>query len=309
MDPGVLCQLLAEATNGTIDQSMSPDETPRQDGTGPAPTTDALGFYFMTEAGQEGRYDAALKQIDLDLSRTLPTNKHFDNPDSEMLTNLRNVLYAYRFHNQEVGYCQVSVLLLLRESQGLNRLAAIGLLYLPPKEAFWFLAACVEKLQPPGYYTTSLIGAAADQRVLRDLVTEKLPRIATHLKTFDVDVSLFTLSWFVSLSLRGVSRFLTIFVDLFKHSIYLHIFDVFLNEGNKVLFRFALAVLKLSETEVLKCSTVGMVHKCLNRTVEHVTDYKALAKVAFEELNPFPMKSIESKRQQYLRELNEARKL
>lgn len=40
---------------------------------------------------------------------------------------------------------------------------------------------------------------------------------------FQVDLSLFTLSWF-----------LTCFVDILPHSVYLNIFDVFLYEGNKV---------------------------------------------------------------------------
>ncbi|VDK72698.1 unnamed protein product [Gongylonema pulchrum] len=51
--------------------------------------------------------DSALKQIDLDLARTLPTNRYFDEPTSEKIVILRRVLYAYRFHNKSVGYCQV----------------------------------------------------------------------------------------------------------------------------------------------------------------------------------------------------------
>ena len=81
------------------------------------------------------------------------------------------------------------------------------------------------------------------------------------LKHTQVDLSLFTLSWF-----------LTCFVDVLPHSVYLNIFDVFLYEGNKVrslsltverkslsqvLFRFALAVLKLGEPQVLQCKTIG----------------------------------------------------
>ena len=67
----------------------------------------------------EAQSDAALKQIDLDLIRTLPNNRLFDTESSAKTQSLRRVLYAFRFHNRHVGYCQ-----------GLNRLAAIGLLYL-----------------------------------------------------------------------------------------------------------------------------------------------------------------------------------
>lgn len=64
--------------------------------------------------------DAALRQvfffsliktiffkIDLDVARTLPTNKLFDKAGSEKIQSLRRVLYAFRFHNLSVNYCQV----------------------------------------------------------------------------------------------------------------------------------------------------------------------------------------------------------
>lgn len=246
------------------------------------------GYYqsMLKKAGtkkQDGSYDAAIKQIDLDLARTLPTNKLFDEPGSANIEKLRNVLYAFRYHNSHVGYCQ-----------GLNRLAAIALLYLDEQDAFWFLVACVEHLQPEGYYTSSLIGAVADQKVLRDLVAEKLPKLAAHLRSLEVDLSLFALCWF-----------LTCFVDVLPHSIYLTIFDAFLYEGNKVLFRFALALLKICEPHVLQCKTIGTVHQCLSKAQDHITDFKSLAQVAFNELNPFPQKSIETKRQMYVTQLKD----
>ncbi|VDM19840.1 unnamed protein product [Wuchereria bancrofti] len=220
--------------------------------------------------------DSALKQIDLDLARTLPTNRFFDEPTSEKIVVLRRVLCAYRFHNKSVGYCQ-----------GLNRLVAIALLFLEESDAFWFLVACVEHLQPSAYYTSTLHCA-----VLRDLVSEKLPKLSSHLRKFEVDLSAFTLSWF-----------LTCFVDVFPHTIYLNLFDVFLYEGNKVLFRFALGVLKLAETSVLECKSVGAVHASLSRVAQHVPNFKTLAQIAFNDLNPFPQKGIEMKRQFYLSQL------
>uniref|UniRef100_A0A0N5AFP2 Rab-GAP TBC domain-containing protein n=1 Tax=Syphacia muris TaxID=451379 RepID=A0A0N5AFP2_9BILA len=226
--------------------------------------------------------DDIIKQIDLDLVRTLPNNRYFDEPESPKINSLRRVLYAYRFHNKTVGYCQ-----------GLNRLAAIALLFLDEADAFWFLVACVEHLQPVDYYTPTLIGAVADQKVLRDLVGEKLPKLSQHLKKLEVDLPVLTLSWF-----------LTCFVDTFPHDIYLRIFDAFLYEGNKVLFRFALATLKIAEAAVLECKTVGAAHALLSNVSEQILDYKTLARVAFVDLNPFPLKGIETKRQFYLSQLH-----
>ncbi|EPB75468.1 TBC domain protein [Ancylostoma ceylanicum] len=108
---------------------------------------------------ESGVYDTSIKQnpdfkIDLDLVRTLPANRMFADPDSEKVKQLRRVLYAYRNHDTLIGYCQ-----------GLNRIAAVALLYLDEEDAFWFLIAFTE-LQPPGYYASNLIGAVADQKAL-----------------------------------------------------------------------------------------------------------------------------------------------
>ena len=59
--------------------------------------------------------------------------------------------------------------------------------------------------------------------MLADLIADKLPRVHSQLKAHEVDLSLFTLSWFI-----------TCFIDVLPHKCYLNIFDVFLLEGNKV---------------------------------------------------------------------------
>lgn len=59
-------------------------------------------------AKSETHVDPALKQIDLDLTRTLPTNKNFASMEASKIEALRRVLYAFRWHNQDIGYCQAS---------------------------------------------------------------------------------------------------------------------------------------------------------------------------------------------------------
>ena len=49
-------------------------------------------------------------QIELDLLRTLPNNKHYDNPNADGIPKLRRVLLAYSVHNPDVEYCQVYIL-------------------------------------------------------------------------------------------------------------------------------------------------------------------------------------------------------
>ena len=94
--------------------------------------------------------DPSAKQIELDLLRTLPNNKHFESLESDGTARLRRVLTAFSRHNQAVGYCQ-----------GLNRLAAVALLFMPEEDAFWCLVAIVETIMPPDYYGRNLMGQSS----------------------------------------------------------------------------------------------------------------------------------------------------
>lgn len=55
----------------------------------------------------------------------------------------------------------------------------------------------------------------------------------------------------------------------------------------KVLFRFALAVLKLAETSIIACKSIGAVHASLSRVAQHVPDFKTLAQAVFSYLSTF----------------------
>ena len=46
-------------------------------------------------------------QIEVDLLRTLPDNKHYECMTADGIPKLRRILLAYTVHNQDVGYCQV----------------------------------------------------------------------------------------------------------------------------------------------------------------------------------------------------------
>lgn len=71
--------------------------------------------------------------IERDLTRTFPTNYHFEKQDG--IHAMRRVLLAYSIRNRQVGYCQ-----------SMNFLVALLLLHMEEKYAFWVLAAIVEDL-------------------------------------------------------------------------------------------------------------------------------------------------------------------
>ncbi|XP_041567071.2 TBC1 domain family member 2A isoform X2 [Taeniopygia guttata] len=224
----------------------------------------------------------ACRQIELDLPRTLTNNKHFSSPTSQLIPRLRRVLVAFSWHNPAIGYCQ-----------GLNRLAAVALLVLEDEEsAFWCLVYIVENLMPADYYSETLITSQVDQRVFKDFLSEKLPCLMAHFEQYQIDVSLITFNWF-----------LVAFVDSLVSDILLRVWDAFLYEGTKVIFRYALAIFKYNEEEILRIHDSVEIYQYLRFFTRMITDGRKLMNIAFNDLNPFPMKLLRNRRSMHREEL------
>ncbi|XP_077201598.1 TBC1 domain family member 2A isoform X1 [Paroedura picta] len=217
----------------------------------------------------------ASRQIELDLPRTLTNNKHFTSPTSQLVPKLRRVLLAFSRHNPTIGYCQ-----------GLNRLAAVALLVLEEEEnAFWCLVHIAENLMPPDYYSNTLIGSQVDQRVFKDFLSEKLPRLTAHLEQHRIDLALVTFNWF-----------LVVFVDSLVSDILFRVWDAFLYEGTKVIFRYALAIFKYNEDAILRIQDSLDIYQYLRFFTKTIGDSRKLMNIAFSDMNPFPMKLLQNRR-------------
>lgn len=220
----------------------------------------------------------ASKQIELDLLRTLPNNKHFETIESSGTVRLRRVLIAYSEHNPKVGYCQ-----------GMNRLAAVALLVLPEEEAFWCLATIVDQIMPDGYYNNLWL-AQVDSNVVMSFLAIKIPDLSDHFKRCNIELSLF--AWF-----------LTIFVDGTPPALFLRLWDSFLYEGDKVLFRVALAILKMFDRQLLKLTNSVAVNNFLRSNINAPMDVDYFFSIAFEWVNPLSSRSLKMKRQQNLQQI------
>ncbi|KAJ8344505.1 hypothetical protein SKAU_G00318340 [Synaphobranchus kaupii] len=238
------------------------------------PESATPGYYEGLLGVAREKQNPASKQIELDLLRTLPNNKHYSSPESPGIHKLRNVLLAFSWRNPDIGYCQ-----------GLNRLAAIALLYLEQEDAFWCLVAIVEVFMPRDYYTKTLLGSQVDQRVFKDLMCEKLPRLHNHFESYKVDFSLITFNWF-----------LVVFVDSVVSDMLFKVWDAFLYEGPKIIFRFALALFKFKEEEFLKLQDSMAIFKYLRYFTRTILDVRKLMNIAFVDMNPFPLRQIQNRR-------------
>ncbi|XP_026945949.1 carabin isoform X2 [Sagmatias obliquidens] len=103
-----------------------------------------------------------------------------------------------------------------------------------PQEAFWCLVQICE-VYLPGYYGPHMEGVRLDAEVFTALLRRLLPRVHKHLQQVGVGPLLYLPEWFLCLFARSLP-FPTV----------LRVWDAFLSEGVKVLFRVGLTLVRLA---------------------------------------------------------------
>ncbi|PCH44470.1 TBC-domain-containing protein [Wolfiporia cocos MD-104 SS10] len=225
------------------------------------------GFYEKILKDNEGRTNTSTEEIEKDLHRSLPEYSAFQN--DEGIAALRRVLQAYSFKNPETGYCQA-----------MNILAAAILIYMSEEQAFWLLEVICDRLLP-GYYSPSMHGTLLDQRVFESLVHRCLPIIHDHFQQVDVQLSVASLPWFLSLFINSMPM-----VFAFR------IIDCFFCMGPKVLFQVGLAILKINGERLLQVQDDGGFIQLMRQYFSelgdsahpHSSDPRARAITRFQEL-------------------------
>ncbi|XP_071948141.1 uncharacterized protein [Antedon mediterranea] len=217
------------------------------------------------------------RQINLDLLRTMPFNIHFEKKKSDGICRLEEVLKAFCIHNPSVGYCQ-----------GMNFITSVSLLFMDEETAFWSLVAIVEHCFPPNYFDISLIGAQADQSVLKELLQIKLPRLHAHLEDIGIEMCSFTLNWFLG-----------VFYDIVPFEVMLRVWDCFLLDGLEALFRFAVGLLQMHEMSLLEKDDTLAIMKDMRHLAKVTYDADTLIKIAYSDLEPFPSMSLINEKQNH----------
>ncbi|KAJ4290401.1 GTPase activating protein (GAP) [Kalmusia sp. IMI 367209] len=244
-------------------------------------------LYTETLAKYSGRESLAIDEIEKDLNRSLPEYPGFQS--EEGIGRLRRVLTAYSWTNEEVGYCQA-----------MNIVVAALLIYMSESQAFFLLSILCDRLLP-GYYSQTMYGTLLDQRVFESLVEKTMPILWDHLVKSDVQLSVVSLPWFLSLYINSMPL-----IFAFR------VLDVFFLEGPKVLFQIGLAILRINGEELLDASDDGTFISVLksyfarldesahpkseNPKLRAVTRFQELMVVAFKEFAGITQNTISEQR-------------
>ncbi|PHH52384.1 putative GTPase-activating protein AN11010 [Ceratocystis fimbriata CBS 114723] len=240
-------------------------------------------LYIDTLEKHAGKESLAIDEIEKDLNRSLPEYPGFQSPEG--IGRLRRVLTAYSWVNADVGYCQA-----------MNIVVAALLIYMSETQAFFLLSTLCDRLVP-GYYSTTMYGTLLDQKVFESLVERTMPILWEHLVKSDVQLSVVSLPWFLSLYINSMPL-----VFAFR------VLDVFFVEGPKVLFQVGLAILRINGEELLDAADDGAFISVLksyftrldesahpksdNPKLRAVTRFQELMVVAFKEFSEITHRSI-----------------
>ncbi|KAM8930676.1 small G protein signaling modulator 3 [Pelodytes ibericus] len=220
----------------------------------------------------------AAKQIEKDLLRTMPSNACFSNLQSVGVPRLRRVLRGLAWLYPDIGYCQ-----------GTGMVAACLLLFLEEEDAFWMMNAIVEDLVPASYFSNTLLGLQTDQRVLRHLIVQYLPRLDKLLQEHDIELSLITLHWF-----------LTTFASVVHIKLLLRVWDVFFYQGSLVLFQTTLGMLKMKEEELIQSENSASIFNTLSDIPSQIEDADILLREAMMIAGTLTEVMIEAQRRKHL---------
>ena len=171
--------------------------------------------------------DAILK----DVYRSFPDNILFEKTGGYGQKKLFHVLRAISVYDCSLGYCQ-----------GMAFLVGFFLIFMSEECVFWCMLACMKghKWRLRGLYLEGMPRTMVVLFTLDKLMALHIPKLSVHFKLENVATHMFATKWIM-----------TIFTQDFPFELCLWMWDIFVNEGWKIVYRVMLALLKLAEKELL----------------------------------------------------------
>jgi hypothetical protein len=145
---------------------------------------------------------------------------------------LFGVLKCLSLLNPEVGYVQ-----------GMGFLTAVFMTYISAEESLCMMMSLFKNYQLLSIFQPGLPGLEECIFVHNALLKKYMPKLAARLTEIGFVPQMYCVHWFM-----------TIFAVYFPMDIVVRIWDVYLIEGRKTVFRIGLAIMKIHEDELMDLS-------------------------------------------------------
>lgn len=183
-----------------------------------------------------------------DLPRTFP-NLAFFCAGGPLHEDCSQILEAYTYFRPDIGYVQ-----------GMTFLAAMLLLYLPPYPAFVGLCNLLNSPSVLGLYRLEPRAVECRAGVFHRLCSGQLPAVAFRLQDLDLRPEMYLIDWFMTLYAKCLA------IDVAAV-----VWDLFLLDGEVVLYCTAIALLRVAE-EALLSEAGSDLEGCARILREHIRE-------------------------------------
>ena len=195
---------------------------------------------------------------------------------------------CFSSYNKSTGYVQ-----------GMGFLTALFLSYMDEENAFWMLYCIFSKYNLEEVYTKDFPGLRKRLYIFLKLIEKYMPKIYEKLISKKIYPTMYASQWFV-----------TCYTNCLPFDIVVRVFDCYLLEGEKILYRVALALFKLKENEILNSKKFESIMEILKNLTKEVGSADELLKTAFDfSLSRNDIRYYENLYQQYLKNNNEQLKV
>lgn len=197
-----------------------------------------------------------------DLDRTFPLCQFFKNKYGDGQRKLYRVLSNYSKYNTTTGYVQ-----------GMGFIAALFLTYTDEETSFYCLDSLMKnsKYKMENLYSFGFPGLNKILYVYLNLLKKFSPKVYNIIRDVGLLPSGYAAQWFI-----------TCFTDRFNFEYLVRIFDTFLLEGYKVIYRIALALIKKNESKIIENKgDIVNVMGVINNLFDNIGDVDSFLNVAF----------------------------
>ncbi|CAL1275836.1 unnamed protein product [Larinioides sclopetarius] len=188
---------------------------------------------YKSLVNKDSTYESIIQR---DIYRTFPAHELFNERNGTGQESLFKICKAYSLYDPEIGYCQ-----------GLSFLVAALLLHMPEEEAFGVLMKIMFDYHIRDMFRNAFEELHLKFFQLRKLMEDYMPGLVSHFDDLGIEVHMFASQWF-----------LTLFTAKFPLITVFYIIDLFLLDGMDVIFQVAIALLLMSQKELLALDFEGV---------------------------------------------------
>ena len=173
------------------------------------------------------KFNHVCDEINRDINRTFYTSKFTEGNGKAMLYN---ILTALAFIRPEIGYCQ-----------GMNFIAGALINFIDNEEkCFWIFLSFIDNFEMNFLYLKNMPDYSIRVYQLNYFIKENFPDLALHFKKNQINPDVFFSKWI-----------LTIFSNYLPFDVLYKVWDVFLLDKWKAIFKFSLMILNSMKDKLI----------------------------------------------------------